>query len=136
MATQSKSVKVIAQKLVDQLDTAHAKPSDWLGLIDDIAVELEKQRKVELLPEIIRQVKVLSHQAGQSKIVYVTSAVELTEKQKVAIQKKVEQQFGEGVVIQAEVDRSLLGGVIIRYKDKEIDISVKKQIQVIHNSIR
>lgn len=58
----------------------------------------------------------------------VTSAVELTEKERDALKKKLETMCGHTVVIETSVDETILGGMVIALDDKVIDASLRRRL--------
>ena len=63
-------------------------------------------------------------------IAYVTSAVELTAKQKAKTEKRLlETTAYESMEMHYRVDASVIGGVIIRIEDRVIDSSIKRQLE-------
>lgn len=63
-------------------------------------------------------------------IAYVTSALELTAEQKKAIEKKLLETAGYAdMEMHYSVDKSLIGGLVIRIDDRVVDSSVKRQLE-------
>lgn len=56
---------------------------------------------------------------------HVISAVELTEEDKQAIISKLETQTKQKITLETSVDKSLIGGIIIRINDRIVDNTVK-----------
>lgn len=59
----------------------------------------------------------------------ITSAAELDDEQKSELQKKLEKLSGNKVVMEFTVDRSLLGGVIVRMDGTVLDGSLKSRLE-------
>lgn len=59
---------------------------------------------------------------------YITSAIELTAGEKEAWIKKLEGQTKKKIALNCKVDSSLVGGMIIRIKDKILDHSIKGEL--------
>ena len=60
---------------------------------------------------------------------YVTTAVELTETQKRAVEKKLLETSGyEKMELNYEVDASIIGGMVIRINDRVVDSSVRTKL--------
>jgi F-type H+-transporting ATPase subunit delta len=62
---------------------------------------------------------------------HVTSAIPLTSDIITRLEESLSQSTGEEVEIKAEVDESIVGGLIIRMEDKVVDASLQKQLQMI-----
>ena len=66
----------------------------------------------------------------------VTSAVELTEKEKEAVKAKLEASTGRNRVMEYIVDKSIIGGLIIETDGKIMDSSLKKQLKDVKEVIQ
>lgn len=58
----------------------------------------------------------------------VHSAVELSDSQKSALKEALEKQSGKSVVLQTQVDKSLLGGLVVEMDGKLLDGSIKRNL--------
>ena len=59
----------------------------------------------------------------------ITTAFDLPEKERMSIQKSIQKKFNSVIELQSNVDEALLGGMVIQIEDKQLDLSVAKQIQ-------
>lgn len=66
----------------------------------------------------------------------VTSAVELTESEKIRVQEKMHALTGHSAMLRFRVDPSILGGIIIETDDQVIDGSVRRRLKEIKEVIR
>ena len=57
------------------------------------------------------------------------SAVELTDGEREKIKQKLGCITGKEIILETKTDKSILGGVILRYDDKEIDGSIKARLE-------
>lgn len=64
---------------------------------------------------------------------YVFTAVTIDQKQQEAITSEVRRIFGESVEPVFEVKSDLIGGVLVRYGDQEIDLTVKTELEAAKN---
>lgn len=72
----------------------------------------------------------LLYQAAKKRIAaYVYSATELSEEQVSRLKSKLEKQSGREVELIRSVDKSLLGGVLVRMEETVFDGSVKRRLQ-------
>ncbi|MBI5659123.1 MAG: F0F1 ATP synthase subunit delta [Nitrosomonadales bacterium] len=92
-----------------------------------IRLLVESQRLV-LLPEIAAMFETMRAEAEKSVDVVVASAFELNETQKQKIAAAMKKRMGREVRLSCEVDRELLGGIIIRAGDKVIDGSARAHL--------
>ncbi len=88
---------------------------------------VESQRLI-LLPEIAAMFEVMRAEAEKSADVVVASAFELNEAQKQKIAAAMKKRMGREIRLSCEIDRNLLGGIIIRAGDKVIDGSARTHL--------
>jgi F-type H+-transporting ATPase subunit delta len=115
----------VAQLSLLMLDIAGQKTGEQAKNFIKILVE---NNRLEILPEIAKLFEGLRAEAEKSIDVVVTSAYELSEiqKQKVALALKV--KMGREIKLSSAVDRTLLGGIVIRAGDKVIDGSARTRL--------
>lgn len=83
--------------------------SQLLGDVIDIYLETMKQKKKRVIAEV-------------------ATAVELTPELEVKVAKRLGEVTGFTVVISNTVDKSVLGGMVVRMEDKTLDASTKKKL--------
>jgi len=62
-----------------------------------------------------------------------TTAAEISEKERNIIKESIQKKFNATIELQEKVDQDLIGGMIIQVDDKQLDLSVDKQIQNLRN---
>jgi len=67
--------------------------------------------------------------------VKVSSAVPLTEEEQAVLREKLEARFSQNLDLRFEVERSLLGGVVVRVGDKVMDGSVKGKLDALKQTL-
>ena len=82
---------------------------------------LVENQRLTLLPEMAALFEVMRAEAEKSVDVVVTSAFDLSETQKQKISTAMKNRMGREIRLSCEIDRELLGGIIIRAGDKVID---------------
>lgn len=92
-----------------------------------IALLAENQR-LALLPEIAAQFEQLKANQQKSVEVSVTTAFDLGEQQQQKLTQALSSKLGREVSLTAEVDKSIIGGVIVRTEDLVIDGSVRARL--------
>ena len=90
---------------------------------------LADNRRLKLLPEIAAQFEVLRSEAERIADVDVISAQELTAEQSKKLQAVLERRLGLAVRLLPQVDKSLVGGAIVRYGDFVVDGSLRGRIE-------
>lgn len=63
------------------------------------------------------------------------TAIKLDEEQKSAISKKLEELTGKTVILENTVDTSLVGGVLLKYGSKQINMSVRSELDTLAQMI-
>jgi len=58
-----------------------------------------------------------------------TTSIDLSRTHKEKIKKTIEESFRSPVELEAKVDKSIIGGLLIQVDDKQLDLSVARQIQ-------
>ncbi len=109
------------------------------GKLDDKAENLVKQLaeygRLEVLPEISSLFEAMKDEAESVVEAVVTSAQELSDKEKDAIAKALKKRLGREVKITPEIDESILGGAIIRAGDLVIDGSIQGRLKNIQHAL-
>lgn len=90
---------------------------------------LADNRRLRLLPEIAAQFEVLRSEAERIADVEVISALALTGEQSNKLQAALERRLRLAVRLHPQVDRSLVGGAIVRYGDFVVDGSLRGRIE-------
>ena len=90
---------------------------------------LADNRRLGYLPQIAQQFEILRAEAEKTIEAEVISAYEVSSEQQQQIADKLKARLGREVSLTCSIDKSLLGGVIIKAGDLVIDGSVIGQIQ-------
>lgn len=98
--------------------------SNYLNLIID-------QGRERVLSDIMEEFSLLVMTERGKVAAHVTSAAPLTPDIITRLEEKLSQSTGKGVEVTAEVDESIVGGLIIRMGNKVIDASLKKQLRMV-----
>jgi F-type H+-transporting ATPase subunit delta len=89
---------------------------------------LAENRRLALLPEILAQFEQLKANQQKSVDIDVTTAFELDEQQQQKLTQAIGAKLGREVKMTSQVDKSILGGVVIRSADLVIDGSVRARL--------
>lgn len=127
---------------VSQLLNNPALASDQkAGLILDICADkldeqgqnfiqlLAENKRLPVLPEISALFDRLKAEQQKSVQINVTSAFKLTKEQQTKLAQAIGKKLDREVEISADVDKALIGGVVIRTEDLVIDGSVRGKLQ-------
>jgi F-type H+-transporting ATPase subunit delta len=91
--------------------------------------------RIGALPEIAAHFAKLKAGVENTLDVTVTSAAELTEADKKTFQRALEKRFGRKVLLETEIDETLIGGAVIRAGDVVIDGSLRARLQGLANAL-
>ncbi|QJD71870.1 F0F1 ATP synthase subunit delta [Marinobacterium sp. LSUCC0821] len=128
--------ETVARVLATPALTSEQKAATLNGLLEGdidqagqnfVAVLAENQR-LALLPEIALQFKKLKAAQEASIDVDLTTAFELADDQQQKLAKALSTKLGREVSVTSQVDKSILGGVIVRTDDLVIDGSVRARL--------
>ena len=89
---------------------------------------LAENQRLALLPEISAQFEQLKANQQDSVEVSVTTAFDLGEQQQQKLTQALSSKLGREVSLTAEVDKSIIGGVIVRTEDLVIDGSIRARL--------
>jgi len=122
---------------------ARAKVMDYLveqlgagGVVKNFLNLIVQKKRAEFLPEIAEAFQVLVDKHNNVCQGTVVSATELSEELKGKVQATLEKLTGKKVNLSAEVDPSIIGGIIARVGDLVLDGSIKSQLTGLKESIK
>ena len=91
--------------------------------------------RVVFFEEILQQFHNLENEHNKKLEAKILSAFELLDNQKDSIKKRLEKKFNKKVVLSCIVDKTLIGGVTISIGDYVIDGSIKRNLEILKNSV-
>lgn len=94
-----------------------------------------ERRHIEEFNDCVCEYKRLANELSKVSWAKVTSAVELTDDEKKALQEKLEKMSGHTVMLDLTVDKSILGGIIVEIDGKVMDNSLKKHLKDVKDVI-
>ncbi|MAY43082.1 MAG: F0F1 ATP synthase subunit delta [Oceanospirillaceae bacterium] len=89
---------------------------------------LAGNKRLALLPEIAQQFNTLKADQEKSLDIEVTTAFELLDAQQEKLAQALKTKLGRDVTLTAQVDKTILGGVVVRTDDLVIDGSVRDRL--------
>lgn len=131
--TKSKSELLKSKDLAPAM--AQVETLRILQVLDNFKQRLDKYGKLKLLPEIVREFKSLLEAEVNESIVFVKSSIPLNEDQVNKIKQKVSKLFKKDINVYVSVDKNFSGGLVLKYKDKIIDLSVDSKLDDLINNI-
>ena len=91
--------------------------------------------RIVFFEEILQQFHNLENEHNEILEAKILSAFELLENQKDSIKERLEKKFNKKVVLSCIVDKTLIGGVTIIIGDYVVDGSIKRNLEILKNSI-
>jgi F-type H+-transporting ATPase subunit delta len=104
--------------------------------VQNLVTLLASKNHIHLLPQVIAEFDRYSQRTPVGLLAKITSAVSLTNSEKSSLESKVQAQFGKGLNFEYVVDQEILGGVIVRVGDKEIDGSVASKLAELKEKLK
>jgi F-type H+-transporting ATPase subunit delta len=122
LADPSLSSEKLASTFIDVCgDEIGAKGANFIHL-------LAENKRIKLLPEIAEQFDILKANQEKTLNVEVTTAYELSAETLAKLTQSLKVKLEREVVLNTNVDQSLLGGAVIRAGDTVIDSSVRGKL--------
>ena len=91
--------------------------------------------RVIFFEEIFQQFYNLENEHNKKLEAKILSAFELLDDQKESLKERLEEKFNKKVVLTCIVDKTLIGGITISIGDYVIDGSIKRNLEILKNSI-
>lgn len=104
-------------------------------LVVNLARILMRRNRTVLGPQIAEAFQELVDEAKGISHATVTSAVPLTQDDVRSVEKRLKELSGGDVVVETEIDESILGGMIVRIGDRLIDGSTKSKLQALKRQL-
>lgn len=108
---------------------------DFYGVLLDFYTVLFEKNRFPLIHEIAVCFKRIADEAQGQGIAEIRSAAPLSAGQESEIVDRLEKIAGYKITVKKEVDPSLIGGVVVKIKNKIIDGSIKFQIDVLKKEL-
>lgn len=97
--------------------------------------QLAENSRLSLLPEIFHLFELLKAEQEKTVDIEVSTAYELAPEQEQQLAQSLKNRLGREVFIHSDVDKSLIGGLVIRAGDLVIDSSVKGKLEKLSASL-
>ena len=123
----------------EEQTTAISAVAAKMGLTDTTGNTLKllgEKRRLFILPQLIAALRAqLAEEKGEV-TAEVTSAKALTKTQSDKLAKSLKATVGKDVKINAAVDESLIGGLIVKVGSKMIDTSIRSKLSALQNTMK
>ncbi len=104
-------------------------------LVLNLARLLLRRRRIALAPQIAEAFQELLDEARGISHAVVTTAVPLSQDEVRAVTQRLTQMTGRVVVVEAQVDESILGGLVVRLGDRLIDGSTRSRLEALRRRL-
>lgn len=103
-------------------------------MMNFLKVLVDKDR-IGLFDHITQTYKKLLHQKNNIEEVTAITAVAMTAQMQDALAQKLKQSMGKEILLHNKVDESILGGVLLKIGNEQIDGSVKNRLETIKREL-
>ena len=97
---------------------------------------MAEKRRLFVLPQLMAQLRDMIAEDKGEMTADVTSAKELTKAQSDKLAKTLKARMGKDVKINATVDESLIGGLVVKVGSKMIDTSIRSRLNSLQNAMK
>ena len=115
---------------------AIAKQMDLQPVLKNVLGLMAENRRLFVLPQLITQLGALIAEDKGEVTAEVTSAKALTKTQSDKLAKTLAGTTGKTVKINATVDESLIGGLVVKVGSKMIDTSIRSKLNSLQNAMK
>lgn len=105
------------------------------GLAANFLKLISENRRLFAVEDMIKAYRALSAKARGEVTAEVTSAVALNDAQTAALKETLKASVGKDVALNARVDPSLLGGLVVKVGSRMIDSSLKTKLQNLKSTL-
>lgn len=125
-------VRLLRSPLIEMKEKQSLLEKAFAGRVSDtvfdfLCVAVEKGR-ADCISDICREFKALYYKQQNILEVKVTTAMELSDRLTEKLKNKLEQTLGKTVIMKLSVDKSLIGGIVVKYDNTELDSSVRGRL--------
>ncbi|MEM8774400.1 MAG: F0F1 ATP synthase subunit delta [Pseudomonadota bacterium] len=132
---------LISSPVISRTDqeTAISAVSDTMGLVTELKSGLglmAQKRRLFVLPQLVSQLSDMIADDKGEVTAEVTSAVQLSAAQSKKLASALKSSVGKDVKINATVDESLIGGLVVKVGSKMIDTSIASRLNSLQNAMK
>ncbi|MEL6884454.1 MAG: F0F1 ATP synthase subunit delta [Pseudomonadota bacterium] len=116
--------------------TAVAKKAGLSELMTNTLALMADKRRLFVVPQLLQALRAVIAEDKGEVTADVTSAKALTKAQSDKLAKTLKDRMGKDVTINASVDESLIGGLIVKVGSKMIDTSIRSKLASLQNAMK
>ena len=132
-------IELLASPLIAAADKENALKSVFEGKISDLTLDflrlLSEKERIKFLPGIYNEFKEMYYKMSNILEVTAVTSRSLSERLKDKLVNKLETVSGKKIILSEKTDESILGGIVLRYGNTEIDSSVKTKLEKLKKQI-
>ncbi len=132
-------VKLLKSPLIGFDEKTRVIENVFGGKISDVAFDflclVTQKGRADCISGICREFKKLYYKKNNILEVSVVTASPLSERLERKLKDKLSATLGKKIIMQKSVDKSLIGGIIVRYDNSEIDSSVSGRLEKLKEQI-
>jgi len=102
----------------------------------NLAHVLAERGHLDLLDDLIGQLRRISRYGPEAVVAYVTSAVPLDDETRSGVARRLSEEYGPSVAVEWTVKPSILGGLIIQVGDRLMDDSVATRLERLRKTLQ
>ncbi len=135
----------VADALTNPLYPVDVKAKVMEGMVASMEVDpviskflnlLVEKKRAEILPEIAEEFQVMVDEEKNISHGTVVSAVELSDELQAKVKATLEKLTGKTVELSTSVDPTIIGGIVAKVGDLELDGSIRTQLASLKDSIK
>ena len=132
---------VISSPLISRAEqeaaiTEIAKKMGLTQVMQQVLGLMAQKRRLFVVPQLLIALRSLLADQRNEVTADVVSAKALTKEQTAKLSKSLAANVGKSVTINASVDESLIGGLIVKVGSKMIDTSIRSQLNSLQNAMK
>jgi F-type H+-transporting ATPase subunit delta len=116
--------------------TAVANKMKLMPIVSNTLALMASKRRLFVLPALVAQLRALIAEEKGEVTAEVTSAKAMTKTQTDKLAKAIKTRIGKDVKIDATVDESLIGGLVVKVGSQMIDTSIRSKLNSLSNVMK
>jgi F-type H+-transporting ATPase subunit delta len=116
--------------------TAVAKKMKLMPIVSNTLALMASKRRLFVLPALVAQLRALIAEEKGEVSAEVISAKAMTKTQTDKLAKAIKSRIGKDVKIDATVDESLIGGLVVKVGSQMIDTSIRSKLSSLSNVMK
>ena len=116
--------------------TAVAKKMKLMPIVSNTLALMASKRRLFVLPALVAQLRALIAEEKGEVTAEVISAKAMTKTQADKLAKAIKSRIGKDVKIDATVDESLIGGLVVKVGSQMIDTSIRSKLNSLSNVMK